>query len=495
MQSSSTPFQRQPSAALDSAQHYGPYSGASNAHHGQSGARWHGSGYNTFSYQTTDSDRSLYASDQLTDRPPASKRARIERADNDIPSRSSGSWTPLDQPSSGQHRGRGLALPPVASNARAPNDASKQSGQRVGEQVAGSHMRNNASTELEEQVRTLEQFNNSTGDGTNAQQLNQYATNPVDTGEDQGTVPATLPERGAPQGKMLRLACVACMAKKRKCSKDFPCNECQKFGEMCVPSVRKRPLGATKQAPPSEQRGDESHETTGRDYYTKKDGTVVRTRNDQARYGISLPPVVDDYQEWANMRLKYNPVPEDLDEVREKLFKVEQPILLNSQQYADYWPHMSNVWARGKGPKFNENGTQVETWDCRNLRRLSRNQRHLRLHEHENQGLRRKTPKMNVFEGTEECKGRIRIVSYIRHAVSDDDHPKGLGSCNCAPDWIFLERTQTSLDLPHRHTLESQDEYKRTDALMFLAEHKVAEGGRLSWELSESNALLTIYIV
>ena len=42
---------------------------------------------------------------------------------------------------------------------------------------------------------------------------------------------------------------------------------------------------------------------------------------------------------------------------------------------------------------------------------------------------------------------------------------------------MFLERMKASADLSHNHTLESLDKYKRTDALLFFAEHKVIEGG------------------
>lgn len=271
------------------------------------------------------------------------------------------------------------------------------------------------------------------------------------------------------------------MKKKRKCSKHFPCNECEKFGEECVPSVRKvRPstLAANKDqdAPHEEDPQDPAASTEQADYNTPAE-RVVKDQNDNRRYLLNLPRVVDGYQQWANMSLPYHPFPDNLDEVRDIIFNLEKPILLNSQQYADYWPHVSNIYARGVGPWWDTNGVQLETWECRNQRRQSR---HQRVKGPGGQGLRKRERKLHLLEGTEMCRLRFRLHAFIRHANDGaEEHKKGLGNCNCVPDWLFLERMRASHEIDHNHTLDALDKYKRTDAILFFAERKVAEGGYL----------------
>jgi hypothetical protein len=139
------------------------------------------------------------------------------------------------------------------------------------------------------------------------------------------------------------------MKKKRKRSKNFPCNECQRFQDECVPSLRKMRSSAVSNVDdegdaPNEETGDATRQEPAAGLEKK----VVRDHNDaNRRYLVNLPQVVDGCQEWSNMRTKHNPIPEALDEIREKLFKLEKLLLLNSQQYADCWPHISNIWARG----------------------------------------------------------------------------------------------------------------------------------------------------
>lgn len=80
------------------------------------------------------------------------------------------------------------------------------------------------------------------------------------------------------------------------------------------------------------------------------------------------PPVVGSYIMFPNKRLKYNPVPPDIDEVREKLFKMEDSVLLkNSQEVADYVPHITNFWRRAvqRHEIDEETGVQYEHWHCR----------------------------------------------------------------------------------------------------------------------------------
>jgi hypothetical protein len=377
-----------------------------------------------------------------------------------------------------QFSGLGLPRMPPPRTADGHIGHDVQSERSRGPQSAHS---NDISSNLEQQVRGLAEYNHarygafSSAEQHNGSRISQDAV----VGQLNATSPQVmLPQRGAKDGNVLNLSCVMCMKKKRKCSKNFPCNECQKFQDECVPSVRKmRSSGASNVDDEGDAPNEETEDATRQEPAAGPEVRVVRDHNDpNRRYLMNLPRVVDGYQEWSNMRTKYNPIPEDLDEVREKLFKLEKPLLLNSQQYADYWPHVSNIWARGVGPWWDTNGTQLETWECRNQRRQSR---HQRIKTPAGQGLRKRERKLHLLEGTEMCKVRFRITAHINHAETEEDHKKGLGTCNCVPEWMFVERMKASIDLLHNHTLDSLDKYKRTDAMLFFAEQKVIEGGYL----------------
>lgn len=82
----------------------------------------------------------------------------------------------------------------------------------------------------------------------------------------------------------------------------------------------------------------------------------------------TMPPIVGSWLMFSNKMVKYRPMPPDIDEVREKLFKMENSILLkNSQEVADYVPHITNVWRRAvQRVEIDEDtGLQTEYWHCR----------------------------------------------------------------------------------------------------------------------------------
>lgn len=81
-----------------------------------------------------------------------------------------------------------------------------------------------------------------------------------------------------------------------------------------------------------------------------------------------MVPVLGSYMFFPNKRLRYNPLPPDVDYVRERLFNVDRPVLLkNSQEVADYVPHLSNLWRYvGQESKIDEDtGVQIDNWHCR----------------------------------------------------------------------------------------------------------------------------------
>lgn len=82
----------------------------------------------------------------------------------------------------------------------------------------------------------------------------------------------------------------------------------------------------------------------------------------------TMPPIVGTWLMFSNKLVKYRPMPPDVDVVRDKLFKMEEPILLkNSQEVADYVPHITNIWRRAvqKVEVDPKTGVQTEYWYCR----------------------------------------------------------------------------------------------------------------------------------
>lgn len=279
---------------------------------------------------------------------------------------------------------------------------------------------------------------------------------------------------------MLYMCCEYCTRKKRKCSRDFPCTDCRKDGIECVPRDIRKPRKAKPREPEQDAEGVEddaqqSGEPT-QDSGVRKKRKWYDPNDPNKKYMQNMPPVIGGYQEWSNMRLKYNPFPEDVDAVREKLFKLEKPVLLTSQQYADYWPHISNMYVRSKAPVIEDNFTAWEDWECRNQRRVTiHNRKDDRYTEGESK--RNRESKRHLLEATEPCRIRFRLVMYLKHAATEEDHKTGLGSCRCVPEWLYCERTPRVVGVDHNHTLESMDRFKRSDGVTFYSRQKVEEGG------------------
>lgn len=189
---------------------------------------------------------------------------------------------------------------------------------------------------------------------------------------------------------------------------------------------------------------------------------------------FNMPPVVGSFLQYANKTLPYRPFPKDLDEVRKKIFLLEQPVLLDSQQIADYWPHVSNLYMRSSRPAENNNGTVIEAWECRIRRRVTMKGKH-----GQGQGIRQRQSKDQLLENIDECKVRLNLLSYTKHVESQEAcGGPGFGNCQCIADWLYMERTIHTRDerAQHTHPLDLLDAYKRSDALMYFCKLKIEEG-------------------
>ncbi len=186
---------------------------------------------------------------------------------------------------------------------------------------------------------------------------------------------------------------------------------------------------------------------------------------------IALPPIVGSKQIWSNKQTDYNSFPPDLDAFRELVYALEKPTLLTSQQYADYWPHISNIFNRSLRSTHCPNGTRWEQHSCRHARRVNIRRRPPLP---DDQRKRKRKVIDLAAEDEKPCAMRFRLVMYINHAATPEDHKTCLGSCLCVPDWVHLEQMPKSE--PHNHELDSLDRFRRADSLKYFAKHKCEEG-------------------
>jgi len=224
------------------------------------------------------------------------------------------------------------------------------------------------------------------------------------------------------------------------------------------------PAGGVRQTPQDSHSGNRSQRSRW------KIPTGANLEEYRQKMNI-LPSVVGNFLHYSNRRLKYNPIPDDVDEVREKLFVVEKPLLLTSQQIADHWPHMTNVWMRSVRHKTAENGVVEEVWECRQRRRVTP-----RPPAKESMRKKNRMSKRQMLENSEPCHMRLRLTYYTNRADTENDHQVGFGACKCIPEWLYMQRTYKTGHEQHNHEIDLLDTFKRSDAILYFVKEKAEEG-------------------
>lgn len=189
---------------------------------------------------------------------------------------------------------------------------------------------------------------------------------------------------------------------------------------------------------------------------------------------LNLPPVVGSCLQYLNKSVPYRPFPPDVDVIRKKVFLMENPLLLDSQQIADYWPHVSNLYMRSSRPSTHVNGIVSEAWECRIRRRVT-----MKGKDKSGTGIRQRQSKDEMLGDVGECKVRLILTSYTKHVESQEAcGGPGFGNCHCLAEWLYVARTNHTADIRehHTHSLDLLDMYKRSDAIMYFCKVKVEEG-------------------
>jgi hypothetical protein len=153
-----------------------------------------------------------------------------------------------------------------------------------------------------------------------------------------------------------------------------------------------------------------------------------------ARKALSLPPLIGSHLHYSNKRIKWNPIPDKIDEIRNILYEVKRPIVLNSRQIAEYWPHMTNVWQRSNKNDVGFNGVGSENWECRQRTRVTDRPKHGIGTGQAPGTARLRVSKRQMLEGMQPCPMRIRLYYYTKHADTDENHKMGFMGCKCLPE-------------------------------------------------------------
>ncbi|TKA65902.1 hypothetical protein B0A55_10871 [Friedmanniomyces simplex] len=238
-----------------------------------------------------------------------------------------------------------------------------------------------------------------------------------------------------------------------------------------TPTQQNVNLPAVEEAPPTTtQTGAEEDDRPNTNARPPTPTEPVTSKDRFLRKNMHLPPVVGSYLHYSNKTVKYNPMVVGIDDIRQKLFELKVPVLLNSQQIADYWSHMTNVWMRSTKESLKGEGAWLEAWECRHRKRVTAKHK-------TKEGRGAWQSKRELLKESSPCSMRIRMAYYIRHADTDENHQGGIFMCRCLPEWMYLERSPRCTEAAsHNHDIDMLDRFKRSDALMYFVKNKAEEG-------------------
>ncbi|KAK4627677.1 uncharacterized protein CLAFUR5_11881 [Fulvia fulva] len=131
---------------------------------------------------------------------------------------------------------------------------------------------------------------------------------------------------------------------------------------------------------------------------------------------------------------------------------------------------------RSTAPTAWHTGAVTEVFECRNRRRVTQKGKQNRS---VGTGARVRPTKDDLLGDVPRCQQRIKVISFTKHAEELKDTCKpGFGNCQCLPEWLYMKRTDKTVENNHVHThdIDLLDRYKRSDALMYYSKLKIEEG-------------------
>ncbi|RSL46898.1 hypothetical protein CEP53_010145 [Fusarium sp. AF-6] len=207
---------------------------------------------------------------------------------------------------------------------------------------------------------------------------------------------------------------------------------------------------------------------------------VVETQQIQGVFGAQMPP---QQVERSNGQLSSKIVvdPPDLEAWRDKLFNVDEMIVLTHEQFETYFPHVDNVYSHRSTQRYKRKPFVSHYWDCRMKGRPPGTPK--------SDDPNKKKRKRNARE-RDLCDVKIKITEYLPGAQlqlepSDQGQagPAILGGfAGVAGQQRFwtIQRVNGNggngkgdgVAGPHKHTLEKSDEIKKNSVQRYLAKQE-----------------------
>ncbi|KAJ4196461.1 hypothetical protein NW755_001247 [Fusarium falciforme] len=209
---------------------------------------------------------------------------------------------------------------------------------------------------------------------------------------------------------------------------------------------------------------------------------VVETQQIQGAFGAQPPPPPQPVER-SNGQLSSKIVvdPPDLEAWRDKLFNVDEMIVLTHEQFETYFPHVDNVYSHRSTQRYKRKPFVSHYWDCRMKGRPPGTPK--------SDDPNKKKRKRNARE-RDLCDVKIKITEYLPGAQlqlepSDQGQPGPAilgGFAGVAGQQRFwtVQRVNGNggngkgdgVAGPHKHTLEKSDEIKKNSVQRYLAKQE-----------------------
>ncbi|KAF5646309.1 glutathione S-transferase omega-1 [Fusarium tjaetaba] len=160
--------------------------------------------------------------------------------------------------------------------------------------------------------------------------------------------------------------------------------------------------------------------------------------------------------------------PPDLEMWRNKLFNVDETIVLTQEEFETYFPHVDNVYSHRSTQRYKRKPFISHYWDCRMKGRPPGTPKS----DNPNKKKRKRNARQRDL-----CDVKIKIREYFPGARLDLDNVSGLDAGLAGQRLWTIQRVNGNggngkgdgVAGPHKHTLERSDEIKKNSVQRYLA--------------------------
>ncbi|KAF4418070.1 Glutathione S-transferase omega-1 [Fusarium acutatum] len=160
--------------------------------------------------------------------------------------------------------------------------------------------------------------------------------------------------------------------------------------------------------------------------------------------------------------------PPDLEMWRNKLFNVDETIVLTHEEFETYFPHVDNVYSHRSTQRYKRKPFISHYWDCRMKGRPPGTPKS----DDPNKKKRKRNARQRNL-----CDVKIKITEYFPGARLDLDNTSGFDAGLAGQRLWTIQRVNGNggngkgdgVAGPHKHTLERSDEIKKNSVQRYLA--------------------------